>query len=67
MEVSVFDKLSWIAHLDQAILSKAFRGELVSQDPNDAIESPPTSSTTKSVPAPTQTKRPGKDAQRNVK
>ena len=24
-----------IDHLDQAILSKAFRGELVAQDPND--------------------------------
>jgi type I restriction enzyme, S subunit len=29
-----------IDHLDQAVLAKAFRGELVPQDPNDERERP---------------------------
>jgi type I restriction enzyme, S subunit len=45
-----------LLQLDSAILSKAFRGELVPQDPNDAIDSVPDAPTIKSVPSSTQTK-----------
>ncbi|AUX27450.1 hypothetical protein SOCEGT47_080400 [Sorangium cellulosum] len=35
LETRYIDVLGWLGRMDQAILAKAFRGELVPQDPND--------------------------------
>lgn len=51
------DRLSMLPSLESTILSKAFRGELVPQDPSDVLASHPSSQTTSAVAASPQPKR----------
>lgn len=57
MNVSQSTITELIASLDSSILSKAFRGELVPQDPNDVTKTLADAQTTRDVPAPAQAKR----------
>jgi type I restriction enzyme, S subunit len=58
---------SGLISLDSSLLSKAFRGELVPQDPKDLISTPPDAQTTKAVHAPVKTKRIGNLSSRSSK